>query len=502
MSIQNSNPIPVDPLSNRPALDGNAAAAAKRPWANGREKRALFSALGFLLPNLLGFLGFTLFPVLFSFGMAFTNWSPKPAIHFEFVGLRNFTDLLGVRPVDQAHPALLAAYLCCAVAAGCGLVGGLWANMAQWRGIRPGGVLITLGGLACLILAATGGGQGLAIGGAVAVLGGLSFASREGDWTFGLGTLPSLLLVGGVGGLMLLSAPMGHAYEPRDPYFWQFFYNTVYLMVGIPLSIGGSLALALLLHEELPTGQVRQRIIGAAICLLIGLAMSIVLWRAINPNIGLLCGLLWVIAALGVGFNVVVFRTLFYLPTFTAGVALMILWKALYNPKTGPINVGLAALFHVLGWHITPPSWLTDIGWAKPALIAMGVWTGIGGTNMLLYLAGLANVPKELYEAAEMDGASTWHRFRHVTWPQLAPTTFFITIMAVIGGFQGGFEQARVMTTGGPAGSTTTLSYYIYNKAFQDLDMGYASAISWILFAIVFIATALNWKFGKGLEVD
>jgi multiple sugar transport system permease protein len=211
---------------------------------------------------------------------------------------------------------------------------------------------------------------------------------------------------------------------------------------------------------------------------------------------------LWAIAALGIGFNVVAFRTLFYLPTFTAGVALMILWKALYNPQTGPINVGLNALFHTLGWQIEAPRWLGSIEWAKPALILMGVWTSIGGTNMLLYLAGLSNVPKELLDAAEVDGAGAWNRFRHVTWPQLAPTTFFISIMAIIGGLQGGFEQARVMTGGGPAGSTTTLSYYIYNKAFQDLDMGYAAAISWVLFAIVFVATALNWKFGRGLEVD
>jgi multiple sugar transport system permease protein len=121
---------------------------------------------------------------------------------------------------------------------------------------------------------------------------------------------------------------------------------------------------------------------------------------------------------------------------------------------------------------------------------------------MLLYLAALSNVPLELLDAAEVDGAGPWQRFRHVTWPQLAPTTFFITVVSVIGGMQGGFEQARVMTQGGPAGSTTTLSYYIYNKMFQDLDMGYAAAISWVLFAFIFVATALNWRFGRNQEVD
>lgn len=340
------------------------------------------AALGFLLPNLLGFLLFTLFPVLFSFWMAFTNWTPKPAVKFTYLGLRNFTDLMG------------------------------------------------------------------------------------------------------------------------DARFWEYFYNTAYLMLGIPFSIAGSLILALLLNEDLPVGAGRARLFGAALCLAGGLFMLVLFWGTGHPDLGLLAAILWVIAALGIGFNVVAFRTLFYLPTFTAGVALMILWKALYNPQTGPINVGLGALFSLLGWHIKPPEWLGDIAWAKPALIAMGVWTSIGGTNMLLYLAGLSNVPRELLDAAEVDGANGWNRFRHVTWPQLAPTTFFISIMAIIGGLQGGFEQARVMTGGGPAGSTTTLSYYIYNKAFQDLDLGYAAAISWVLFAIVFVATALNWKFGRGLEVE
>ncbi len=339
------------------------------------------AALGFLMPNLVGFLMFTLLPVLFSFWMAFTNWTLKPAVPFEYVGLRNFVDL--------AH----------------------------------------------------------------------------------------------------------------DEHFRQYLYNTLYMMLGIPFSIAGSLLLALLLNEDLPLGARRTRAIGALLCVAVGVLTLLVLWGG-NPNLALLGAIFWAIAALTVAFNNVTFRTLFYLPTFTAGVALMILWKALYNPQTGPVNVGLTALFHLLHLNIEPPQWLADVTWAKPALIVMGIWTSIGGTNMLLYLAGLSNVPRELLDAAAVDGAGPWHRFRHVTWPQLAPTTFFITIMAIIGGLQGGFEQARVMTGGGPAGSTTTLSYYIYNKAFQDLELGYAAALSWVLFAIVFIATALNWKFGKGLDVD
>ncbi|HEY8665420.1 MAG TPA: sugar ABC transporter permease, partial [Tepidisphaeraceae bacterium] len=244
-----------------------------------------------------------------------------------------------------------------------------------------------------------------------------------------------------------------------------------------------------------------RRIIASASWMLGGVAAFAIFWMVGRHNFAALAGILFFVAALGTFFGVVAFRTLFYLPTFTAGVALMILWKALYNPDVGPINAALSGFFSAFGSDAKPPNWLGSVTWAKPALVFMGVWTAIGGTNMLLYLAGLSNVPRELLDAAEVDGANRWARFRHVTWPQLAPTTFFISIISIIGGFQGGFEQARVMTGGGPAGSTTTLSYYIYNKAFQELDLGYAAAISWVLFAVIFTATALNWRFGKELEV-
>lgn len=467
-----------------------------------REANQALIAVVFLLPNLLGFLAFTFFPVLFSFWMAFTNWSLKPAVKFQYVGLRNFTDMLGATPIGAGSPGLLAVYVICAVATIAALIGALWVNMSQVRGVRLGGAVLLLTGLAFLEQGIASGAQGVAIGGVIAVLCGVLVASREGRWAPGLGTLPSILLAASTGTLWGLRAPMGHAYAPSDGDFWQFFYNTVYLMLGIPFSIAGSLILALLLNEDLPTGAKRQKALGAATCVVLGLISGGLVWVLGSPNAGLLCGLFWAIAALGFAFNVVAFRTLFYLPTFTAGVALMILWKALYNPQTGPIDLGIGALYHLLHINAAPPQWLGDVNWAKPALIIMSVWTCIGGTNMLLYLAGLSNLPKELLDAADVDGAGRWHRFVHVIWPQLAPTTFFITIMSIIGGLQGGFDQARVMTDGGPAGSTTTLAYYIYTKAFQDLDMGYAAAISWVLFLVVFVATALNWKFGKGLETE
>ena len=251
-----------------------------------------------------------------------------------------------------------------------------------------------------------------------------------------------------------------------DPDFWLYFVNTVYLMLGMPIAIAGSLFLAILLSQNLR---------GA-----------------------------------------VVYRTLFYLPSFTAGVALLILWKALYNPTYGPINLVLERITDLVGGSFEAPEWLAStknvlglsyerveivtsqfgLG-ARDAIIIMGIWIAVGGANMLLYLAGVSNIPLALYEAAEIDGASVWQKFRHVTWPQLAPTTFFIVIMSFIGGLQGGFEQARVMTQGGPAGTTTTLAYYIYTKAFEEFQIGYASAIAWVLFVIVFGVTMLNWRFGS-----
>jgi len=146
---------------------------------------------------------------------------------------------------------------------------------------------------------------------------------------------------------------------------------------------------------------------------------------------------------------------------------------------------------------LTPPKWLADYNWAKPAIMIMGLWGSIGSNNMLLYIAGLTNIPPELYEAADIDGASPRQRFWNVTWPQLAPITFFIFIMSVIGGLQGGFEMARTMTQGGPAGSTTPLAYFIYTQGFETGRFGSASGVAWALFALVLSVTLINWKFGS-----
>ncbi|MGH7213373.1 MAG: ABC transporter permease subunit [Tepidisphaeraceae bacterium] len=462
-----------------------------------QRPRLPLAVVGFLAPNFVGFLVFTLFPVLLSLWMAFTNWSLKPAVELEFLGLRNFADLLGVRAREASNPAISFSYLACALLLVLGVTGTLWSGVGRWRGTKLSGVVLALAGAGAVLFGiALGAGQGIIIAGIVALLCGLISSRREDlAWEIGPAVLPPLLIVGATFGLWLLNGPMWSAYEARDGRFWFYFYNTLYLMLGIPFSIAGALGLAMLLSDDLPMGA-PARAVSAGACVGAALIAFTLLWMSGYRNLAALAGVLGLIGALGLAFDMVAFRTIFYLPTFTAGVALFILWKALYNPDSGPINAMLASI-----GIADPPNWLGDVAWAKPALILMGIWIGIGGTTMLLYLAGLTNVPKELLDAAEVDGAGRWHRFRHVTWPQLAPTTFFVSIMGIIGGLQGGFEQARVMTNGGPAASTTTLTFYIYNKAYQDLDLGYAAAISWVLFGIIFVATAINWRFGKELEV-
>lgn len=233
----------------------------------------------------------------------------------------------------------------------------------------------------------------------------------------------------------------------HDSYFWKYCWNTLYLMLGIPLSMMGSLIIALAMNQKIK--------------------------------------------------GIVFFRTTFFLPTICSGVAIFVLWRLIYNPDFGFFNVMIAKLGDVVGIPLQGPNWLMDENWAKPALIIMGLWQSIGGQNMILYLAALQGIPKDLYEAAAIDGANSWQKFWAVTWPHLTPTTFFIAVMSIIGGFQSGFDAAYIMTGGGPHGSTTTIMYYIFNNAFRWFNMGYAAAISWVLFAVILIFTLFFWKFGN-----
>jgi multiple sugar transport system permease protein len=192
-------------------------------------------------------------------------------------------------------------------------------------------------------------------------------------------------------------------------------------------------------------------------------------------------------------------RTFTAKPMFGVGTGLMFAVACMVAVM---VLMGFASVFFSLpGWAahqgLETPKWLADVNWAKPSIMLMGFWGAIGSNTMLLYLAALTNVPQELYEAADIDGASRFQKFWNVTWPQLAPTTFFIVVMGVIGGLQGGFEMARVMTQGGPAGSTTTLAYFIYTEGFETGRLGYSSAVAWTLFLMVLLVTLFNWKFGN-----
>ncbi|MDF1665552.1 MAG: sugar ABC transporter permease, partial [Planctomycetota bacterium] len=170
------------------------------------------------------------------------------------------------------------------------------------------------------------------------------------------------------------------------------------------------------------------------------------------------------------------------------GVAMFLVWRWIFNPNVGLINSFLDTL-GLIG--TVRPDWLGDPFLVKPAIILMGICTAMGGTNMILFLAGLQGIDPTLYEAAEIDGAGPWAKFRNITWPQLRPTTFFILTTNLIGGFQM-FDQAFVMTNGGPEGSTTTIVYYIYQEMFQFQRMGYAAAIAIVLFFIILLVTLLN----------
>lgn len=468
-----------------------------------RHRRETLSALAFLAPNFIGFFLFVAFPVLFSVVIVATNWSLKPAIETEFTGLTNIGRLIGFRPTDGpggGGVVWLIAYMGSYAAMIAGILVSFLGLGRKWEGIRLGGAIGSAGAV-FLLLGAVTGCSTLGVGSALLALTMLLaffffLLDEDGTW-MGKGAVGPALLVAALGAIYFLQAPFLARWEPLDPLFWKYFFNTLYLMFSIPISIAGSLILAIILSQPLLKTRTRNKTLFTGVMLGLGAVGAVVSWAAGHPDVAVFWATFWLIAAMGVGLGVVAFRTLFYLPSFTAGIAVMLLWKHMFNPTFGPINEAVRMIFGALGISSEAPKWLADPAWAKPALMTMNFWIQVGGANMLLYLAGLSNIPQELYEAASIDGANRWRKFWDVTWPQLAPTTFFIMIINTIGGLQGGFEQARVMTEGGPAGSTKTLAYYVYEKAFQELSLGYGSAIAWVLFVFVFVLTMFNWRFGN-----
>jgi len=179
------------------------------------------------------------------------------------------------------------------------------------------------------------------------------------------------------------------------------------------------------------------------------------------------------------------FRTLYYLPSVVPIVATSMLWLFIFAPQTG------VADFILDKAGLSSPGWLLSETWSKPTLIFIGTWSV--GRNMVIYLAGLQEVPQELYEAAEIDGAGLWRKFTNVTIPMVTPTIFFNLVMGIISTFQV-FSMAYIMTDGGPLNSTLFYNLYTYRNAFLFLKMGYASALSWILFLIVLALTVMVFR--------
>lgn len=235
----------------------------------------------------------------------------------------------------------------------------------------------------------------------------------------------------------------------RDPVMWESLFNTFFLLLGIPISLALSLILAMALNQGI---------------------------RATN-----------------------LFRTIYYLPTILPIAATALIWMWIFNPDFGLLN-------YFLGQVGLPAStnWLQDRNIVKPALIIMGVWGGLG-YQMVIYLAGLQGIPKHLYEAAKIDGAGAWDRFWNVTWPGLSPTTFFLLVTSMIGGFQN-FVQPYIMTSGGPYNASRTIVMVIWDNAFDDLQMGYASSQAWLIGIVIMIVTVMNftlaqrWVFYEGDE--
>ncbi|WP_336784982.1 carbohydrate ABC transporter permease [Paenibacillus sp. MMO-177] len=191
-------------------------------------------------------------------------------------------------------------------------------------------------------------------------------------------------------------------------------------------------------------------------------------------------------------FGVKLFRTLNYLPTLTSAVAASTVWIWLLHPEFGLVN----NLLNYVG--ITGPAWLAQTETAMFSIIMVTLWQSVG-SNMIIYIAGLQGVPDYLYESAKLDGATAFARFRYITWPQLRPTTFLVSTMAIIGALQL-FDQAFVLTQGGPGNVTKTPVYLIYNQGFNQLKMGYASAQAFVLAVAILIFSFINMRINKSEE--
>lgn len=187
-----------------------------------------------------------------------------------------------------------------------------------------------------------------------------------------------------------------------------------------------------------------------------------------------------------------IFRLSYFIPVVTTLVAVAIVWRFIYHPKFGIINYILSLI------GIAPIDWLGDPSTAMPAIVLMSVWKNFG-YNMIIFIAGLQNIPEDLYEAASIEGATGWQKFRSITLPMLAPTTIFISIITMIGYFQL-FAEPYIMTQGGPLNSTLSIVQFMYQEGFRWWNMGYSASIAFVLFFIIMLGTIVQLKFQKSNE--
>lgn len=182
-----------------------------------------------------------------------------------------------------------------------------------------------------------------------------------------------------------------------------------------------------------------------------------------------------------------VVRTMIFIPYIASVVAVCTVWMVLLQPSYGPVN----EFFRSIG-IANPPGWLADFKWSLPSIMIIYVWQQVGYYS-IVFLAGLKGLPEDVYEAAKVDGASSIRQFFSLTVPLISPTTFFLTIMGIIGSFKV-FDQISVLTQGGPGSSSSVMAYYVYRTAFDYFEMGYANTLAWALFVLVFIVTLVQWK--------
>ncbi len=180
------------------------------------------------------------------------------------------------------------------------------------------------------------------------------------------------------------------------------------------------------------------------------------------------------------------YRAAYFMPVVTSMVAVAMVWQWLYQPEFGVLN----SLLRLVG--ISGPKWLFSDVWSMPSVILVGVWKNVG-YSIVIFLAALQDVPEELHDAAKIDGASAWQRFRSITLPMITPAIFFVVVVSIIGSFQT-FDSIYIMTQGGPANATLVIVYYLYQYAFQFYQMGYAAAVGYVLFVILFAVTLVQWR--------